>query len=111
MYMLGAHIVSKYSGTDYRDFVQERIFKPLNMTSTTYHGDAAEATGLLSQCWNSDGRRISYILAGGDTVSKLMSGAGGAITSAVDLVRCAADITVVTRTLNRRCRRSGLLRC
>ena len=43
MYVAAAHIIAVYSAQPFRDFVKERIFNPLNMTSTTYSGDEAAA--------------------------------------------------------------------
>ncbi|KAI0742270.1 beta-lactamase/transpeptidase-like protein [Daedaleopsis nitida] len=85
MYITGAHIVSTYSGTPFRDFVQERIFGPLDMTSTTYRANEAETSGLLSQGWGLEGRRIPYQFTG-DTLSEFVAGAGGILSNTIDMV-------------------------
>lgn len=85
MYFLASYIVSTYSGSSFRDFVKNRIFDPLNMTSTTYHGDQAEASGLFSQSLAPEGRRIPYWFLD-DATSELVAGAGGVISSTVDMV-------------------------
>ncbi len=85
MYIIGAHLVSTYSGLAFRDFVQQRIFDPLNMTSTTYRGDEAEASGLLSHSWDAQGRRIPYWFRG-EPLSELIAGAGGIISNTIDMV-------------------------
>jgi CubicO group peptidase (beta-lactamase class C family) len=58
MYMVGANIVSTLSGMRYADFVKERIFKPLGMSSSTYSIDAAIKTGRFTNTWTSFGRLI-----------------------------------------------------
>ena len=85
MYILGAHIVSTYSGIEFRDFVHKRIFDPLNMTSSTFRGQEVEESGLLSQSWGPEGRRIPYWL-GGETVSEFIAGAGGIVSNTIDMV-------------------------
>ena len=87
MFVLGAHLVELYSGMSVQDFVRERIFVPLNMTSATYSWREAEAKGLMSQSWSSSGRRIPYWFSE-DTAANLIAGAGGIIASSVDMVCC-----------------------
>lgn len=86
MYYFGAHIISTYSKKSYQDFVKERIFDPLNMSSTTYSPQEANATGLLSQSWAFVGRRIPLVIEDPST-AKLIAGAGGVISDVVDMVR------------------------
>ncbi|KAA1473747.1 hypothetical protein DENSPDRAFT_840231 [Dentipellis sp. KUC8613] len=50
--MLGAHLVSKYTGS-YTQFVQDRITDPLNMTSSTYSPGTAMRSGKLTRSWTS----------------------------------------------------------
>ena len=85
MYVAASHIIAVYSAQPFRDFVKERIFDPLNMTSTTYSGDEAAARGLLSQSWSSQGRRLPYWFAG-EAMSYFIAGAGGVLSNAVDMV-------------------------
>ena len=83
MYMVGAYIISTYTGS-FSKFVEDRIFKPLNMTSTTYSTAAANSTGRLTQTWTDSGRRIPYW--SNDSESAILDGPGGVISSARDLV-------------------------
>ncbi|ETW87695.1 hypothetical protein HETIRDRAFT_167272 [Heterobasidion irregulare TC 32-1] len=57
MYMVRAYRISTYTGS-FSKFVEDRIFKPLNMTSTTYSTAAANSTGRLTQTWTDSGRGI-----------------------------------------------------
>ena len=92
MYVLASHIVSTYSGMPFRKFVQERIFDPLGMNATTYSPVVAGKSGLLSQQWSSEaagGRRISYWVST-EVREEFIAGAGGIISTAVDMVRSTA---------------------
>lgn len=84
MYMVGAYIISTYTGS-FSKFVEDRIFKPLNMTSTTYSTAAANSTGRLTQTWTDSGRRIPYWF--NDSESAILDGPGGVISSARDLTK------------------------
>ncbi|KAF7316348.1 Beta-lactamase domain-containing protein [Mycena indigotica] len=85
MYVTGAHIVSKYSGLDYRDFVEERIFKPLGMKSSTLYPDRAAETGRLTQAWTplAGGRRIPFFMP--EHSAPLIAGAGGVQSTTEDM--------------------------
>nr|GAT48083.1 predicted protein [Mycena chlorophos] len=84
MYVTGSYIVSKYSGLDYRDFVAERIFKPLGMSSSTLYPDDAAATGRLTQAWTPlGGRRIPFFMP--EHSAPLIAGAGGVQSTVEDL--------------------------
>lgn len=83
MYVVGEHIISKFSGSFF-DFVDERIFKPLNMSSTYYSPAAAFATGRATENWTKDGHRIPWWFTEQD--HELVSGPGGVIASSEDLV-------------------------
>src|SRR5487761_1182866 len=85
MYMVGAYIVSTLSGMRLADFVSNRIFKPLDMSSSTYSIDAAVSTGRFTSTWTYFGRLIPHWLQGEDV--DLMAGPAGVITSVEDLVR------------------------
>ena len=87
MYFFGSHIISTYSGKPFQDFVKERIFEPLNMTTSTYAYAEANATGLMSQAWAYVGRRIPTTPYEDPVTANLIAGAGGLISSAVDMVR------------------------
>lgn len=84
MYMLGAHLVSTYSGTPYTQFIKERIFEPLEMTSTTFF--ESETSGKLTQTWTKTGRRIPFWFSD-DEVVRLKAGPGGIISSVEDMVK------------------------
>ena len=85
MYVAASHIIAVYSAQPFRDFVKERIFDPLNMTSTTYLGQEAEESGWFSQAWSGEGRRIPYWQKD-ESVIEWMAGAGGIISNAFDMV-------------------------
>lgn len=85
MYVVAAHIISTYTGS-YTRFVQERIFDPLNMTSSTFSLSKAVQSGKMTQSWGSmaNGRRIPHWMK--DSVMDMIAGAGGIISNVVDMV-------------------------
>ncbi|KII86430.1 hypothetical protein PLICRDRAFT_44025 [Plicaturopsis crispa FD-325 SS-3] len=85
MYALGQHVIGLYAGKPYTEFVQERIFTPLNMSSSTFSLNAAKAGGKMTQAWIDTGRRIPHWLP--DNLTELIAGAGGAISSAADMAK------------------------
>ncbi|TFK57591.1 beta-lactamase/transpeptidase-like protein [Heliocybe sulcata] len=87
MYVTASYIISKYAGP-YMTFVKERIFKPLNMTSTTFSPEEAIASGKLTVTWTHTGRRIPFWFTE-DTI-ELQAGAGGVTSSAEDMTRWLA---------------------
>lgn len=84
MYMVTAHVISAYANVSYTTFVSDRIFKPLNMSSTTYFPSQAVASGRMTQSWTKTGRRIPQWFT--DDVVGLNAGPGGVISNVVDLV-------------------------
>ncbi|KAI0655708.1 beta-lactamase/transpeptidase-like protein [Cubamyces menziesii] len=88
MYMLGAHIIETYSGLPYQDFVAERVFKPLNMSTSTLWPSEATSSGLFTDTWTKDGRRIPFWFT--DEISQVNAGPGGVISSAEDMVKWLA---------------------
>lgn len=68
----------------YEDFVYERIFLPLGMSSTTYSHAEAIATGRLSHSWSASGRRIPMWL--GNEATTAWAGPAGVISDVVDMV-------------------------
>lgn len=66
------------------EFVEERIWKPLNMTSTTFYESVASADGQLTQSWTIGGRRIPYWEP--DEQISVNAGPGGIISNVVDMV-------------------------
>ncbi|KZV70776.1 beta-lactamase/transpeptidase-like protein [Peniophora sp. CONT] len=84
MYMTAQHILTTYTGS-FTDFVRDRIFLPLNMTSTTYLPSEANESGKATQVWAENGRLIPWVLQ--DSTAELISGAGGVISSTQDMTR------------------------
>lgn len=84
MYMTAQHIVTTYTGS-FTAFVRDRIFVPLNMTSSTYLYSEAVETGKATQNWGETGRLIPWWFK--DDTAELIAGAGGVISSAQDMVR------------------------
>ena len=87
MYMVGAYIVSTLSGKGLGDFVNDRIFKPLGMNSSTYSVDAAIRSGKLTGTWTSFGRLIPPWME--DEFEDLLAGPDGVFSSVEELVRHA----------------------
>lgn len=99
MYITAAHIISTYAGS-FTTFVKERIFDPLNMTSTTYSLSEAAVSGRMTQAWTSieNGRRIPHWFD--DELNQSIAGAGGVISSAADMAKWVE--TYLNSGLNRR---------
>ncbi|KAF9232372.1 beta-lactamase/transpeptidase-like protein [Melanogaster broomeanus] len=70
MYTVGTHIIATYAGKPYTSFVEERIFSPLGMTSSTFPPEQAGSSGKFSQGWT--------------------KGPGAVISSAVDMSKWVA---------------------
>lgn len=85
MYILGSHLISKYSGMPYTEYIKQRIFTPLNMTSTTYKPSEAAASGKATENWTGKGRRIPWWFS--DDMVELNAGPGGVISNVPDMVR------------------------
>lgn len=88
MYVLGSYIISTYAGKPFHEFVEERIFSPLNMTSTTYSGITASANGKFSQPFTfylNETRRIPFAF-NTQALSDVIAGPGGIISNTVDMV-------------------------
>jgi CubicO group peptidase (beta-lactamase class C family) len=83
MYVVVAHIVATYSGQSYMSFVQDRIFDPLNMTSSGHLYSEALKRGGVSQAW-ARGRRVP--MPTDDTEVEVNAGPGGILSNVVDLV-------------------------
>jgi CubicO group peptidase (beta-lactamase class C family) len=86
MYITAAHIIATYSGVPFATFVEERIFRLLNMTQSTYNARRADESGKFAQVFSGiDGRRIPWWFdrSGGS----VLDGAGGIISSAPDLIK------------------------
>jgi CubicO group peptidase (beta-lactamase class C family) len=85
MYIAGSYVVSKLSGMPYRDFVENRIMLPLNMSSSTMHPDRVSENEKFSQTWTAARRRIPFFIT--EHTADLIAGAGGVISTAEDMVR------------------------
>ena len=85
MYMTGSHIIATYAGKPFTDFVHERIFTPLNMTSAFYLPSRVPPQLDISQSFS--GSRRTDIWLRDDHLAELIAGAGGIRTNAVDMVR------------------------
>ncbi|KAI0063207.1 beta-lactamase/transpeptidase-like protein [Artomyces pyxidatus] len=83
MYMVGAHIIATYAGS-FTKFVDDRIFKPLNMTYSTYLPEVAHASEKTTQTWTPFGRRIPWWFTENWRV-ELSAGPGGVVSSAEDM--------------------------
>ncbi|KAF7350120.1 Beta-lactamase domain-containing protein [Mycena venus] len=84
MYIAGSYVVSKLSGMTYRDFVENRIMRPLNMSSSTMHPDRVSENDKFSQTWTPTRRRIPFFMT--EHTADLIAGAGGVISTAEDML-------------------------
>ncbi|KAI0063206.1 beta-lactamase/transpeptidase-like protein [Artomyces pyxidatus] len=101
MYMVGAHIIATLTGS-FTKFVDDRIFKPLNMMDSTYLPDVAHASGKTTQTWTLSGRRIPWWFTE-DWQVDLIAGPGGVISSVQEMekwVRMLLNNGVDPRTNN-----------
>ncbi|KLO13808.1 beta-lactamase/transpeptidase-like protein [Schizopora paradoxa] len=84
MYTTGAYIIKKFSPThDYPDFVEDRIFSPLGMKSSTFSPSVARKSGNLTQSWTAHSQRIPFWYP--DSAVDVVAGLGGIITNVIDL--------------------------
>ncbi|KAG2141566.1 beta-lactamase/transpeptidase-like protein [Suillus cothurnatus] len=88
MFMAAAHIIETYSAQTYISFVEDRIFTPLGMTSSTFSPAKAEETGRFTQGWAGNGRLLPECFT--EEVVPLIAGPGGVISSAVDMSKWVA---------------------
>jgi hypothetical protein len=88
MFTAAAHIIETYSAQTYTSFVEDRIFTPLGMSSSTFSPAKAGKTGKFTQGWTSNGRLLPECFT--EEVVPLMAGAGGVISSAVDMSKWVA---------------------
>jgi CubicO group peptidase (beta-lactamase class C family) len=84
MFTVAAHIIETYSAQTYTSFVEDRIFTPLGMSSSTFSPAKAGKTGRFTQGWAGNGRLLPECLT--EEVVPLIAGPGGVISSAVDMV-------------------------
>ncbi|KAG2135710.1 beta-lactamase/transpeptidase-like protein [Suillus bovinus] len=88
MFTTAAYIVETYSAQTYTSFVEDRIFTPLGMSSSTFSPAKAAKTGRFTQGWTSAGRLLPECFT--EETATLMAGAGGVISSAVDMSKWVA---------------------
>jgi CubicO group peptidase (beta-lactamase class C family) len=91
--MTAQHLVEKYSKKRLPDFVAERIFSPLNMTSSSYSPSSATSTGRLSEFYHL-GRRIPTFFTEDDV--SVMGGAGGILITAEDMMQWGKMLLDIT---------------
>jgi CubicO group peptidase (beta-lactamase class C family) len=91
--MTAQHLVEKFSQKSLPDFVAERIFSPLNMTSSSYSPSSAASTGRLSEFYHL-GRRIPTFFTEDDV--SVMGGAGGILTTAEDMMKWGKMLLDIT---------------
>jgi CubicO group peptidase (beta-lactamase class C family) len=66
------------------DFVKERIFTPLGMSSSTFSELEASKDGRLTHTFSREGRRIPFWIS--DSSKTLFAGPAGVISNAQDMV-------------------------
>ncbi|KZT41008.1 beta-lactamase/transpeptidase-like protein [Sistotremastrum suecicum HHB10207 ss-3] len=86
MYIVASDIITRYSTVNYTSFVEERIFKPLNMSRSSFSEYEAITKGNFSQSWDGfTNRRIPYSFSAEDR--EVIAGPGGVISSAKDMAK------------------------
>jgi CubicO group peptidase (beta-lactamase class C family) len=85
MYGLPGYLIGAYGNQSYVSFAKERIFDPIGMASSTFWPSVASASKNLTQTWTGNGRQIPYWIT--DSQAEFISGAGGVISTAKDMVR------------------------
>jgi CubicO group peptidase (beta-lactamase class C family) len=81
-------VVEVASGTAFDQFVQERITKPLNLTSTGFSVSQSQASNIAEpQVEPATGKRPAMVVDNLMTKPKWFSGGGGMVSSAEDYVR------------------------
>ncbi|KAL8292333.1 hypothetical protein RQP46_001799 [Phenoliferia psychrophenolica] len=92
MFMTAAYLVSKLTSTPFTDFVTSAIFKPLNMTASTFSPDTSPTSWahLSDSFMTLDNGTVSEIPYGfKESFEDLQvnAGAGGVVSSARDLMK------------------------
>ena len=97
MYETLSYLPEALLNQTYEAYIAEHIFKPLNMTSSTFSVVEAEARGTLAHGFQHDAQdftkgkngtlkaTVPYFQRPGE--ERTWAGAGGVLTSACDLVR------------------------
>lgn len=86
MYILASHLVSVLSNSTFSSFLRDRIFAPLNMTSSTI--DPNEASHRVTHVWADTSpvnRRVPELFTPSE--ASLITGAGAIISSAEDMAK------------------------
>ncbi|KAJ3007713.1 hypothetical protein NUW54_g3438 [Trametes sanguinea] len=93
MYILAAHIISQYAKMPYTVFATDRVFRPLEMSATTFSPTTAALTGNLSHAWSDAGRRLPYWL-NADVMDnmEMLAGPGGVALSARDMTKWMREV-------------------
>lgn len=84
MFIVVAHIISKYANQSYTSFVHERIFMPLDMSLTTFSPQTAIESGRFTQAWTKEGRLIPEWFT--EESAFTLAGPGGIISNSIDMV-------------------------
>jgi len=83
--MAAAEILNKRVG-DYRTFITDKIFAPLNMSSTTFSEQQARNSGQFAQTWDGfSSRRIPYWFP--EPTADFILAIGGLISNVNDMVK------------------------
>lgn len=99
MFTTGAHIIKEYSPThDYPRFIEDRIFAPLGMTSSTFSPRVVKDSGNLTQSWTAHSQRIPFWYM--DSAVDVVAGLGGIITNVVDLVCYLINCVIFSLNIN-----------
>lgn len=85
--MLAQVLIEHFSNQTLPEFITQRIFKPLNMSSTSYSLSAALASGRASQAFDTAHRRIPLGLP--DIDQALIAGPAGILSTAPDVLKWA----------------------
>jgi CubicO group peptidase (beta-lactamase class C family) len=80
-------LVERLSQQSLPAFIAERIFRPLNMTSSSYSRTSAEASGHASQAFDEEHRRVPHTTSEADM--PIEAGMGGILSTAPDMLRWA----------------------
>ncbi|KAJ3005713.1 hypothetical protein NUW54_g4221 [Trametes sanguinea] len=93
MYILAAHIISQYAKMPYTTFATDRVFRPLEMSATTFSPTTAALTGNLSHAWSDAGRCLPYWL-NTDVMDnmEMLAGPGRVASSARDMMKWMREV-------------------
>jgi CubicO group peptidase (beta-lactamase class C family) len=92
-YQLAAIIVERVSKQSLRDFVGERIFKPLGMTKSSWRDDYRQIVPLRAKAYSRSGSKAQWTL---NTPFSNVVGSLGLLTTAGDLLKWNASLDAKT---------------